>query len=73
MSNQYLDDLLELRDLLVEDRRAKVGAMLTSRAGSIGSQFHDNFVRLQAAIEATDKAIADERALQAAGDKPVGK
>ena len=63
MSNEYLDDLLRMRDLLVEDRRAKVKVMLTSRAGSVGSQFHDNFVRLQATIAATDEAIADERAL----------
>lgn len=63
MSTEYLDDLLRMRDLLVEDRRAKVKVMLTSRAGSVGSQFHDNFMRLQAAVSATDQAIADERSL----------
>ncbi len=63
MSNEYLDDLLRMRELLVEDRRAKVKVMLDSRAGSVGPQFHDNFVRLQAAIAANDEAILDERAL----------
>ena len=69
MSNQHLDDLSRMRDLLVEDRRAKVRAMLTSRAGSIGSHFHDDFVRLQATIDATDVAIGDERALAQTGDR----
>ena len=63
MSNEHIDDLLRMRDLLVEDRRGKVKVMLTSRPGSVGSQFHDNLVRLQAAIAAVDEAIADERAL----------
>ncbi|MDP2358304.1 MAG: hypothetical protein Q8M31_19900 [Beijerinckiaceae bacterium] len=63
MSNAHIDDLILMRDLLVEDRRGKVKVMLTSRPGSIGSQFHDNLVRLQAAISAVDDAIADERAL----------
>ena len=63
MANEHLDDLLRMRSLLLEDRRSKIKVMLTSRPGSIGSQFHDNFVRLQAAIAAVDQAIEDERAL----------
>jgi hypothetical protein len=63
MSNEHIEDLLRMRDLLVEDRRTKVKLMLTARSGSVGSQFHDNLVRLQAAIAAANEALADERAL----------
>jgi hypothetical protein len=62
MINEHIENLLRMRDLLVEDRRARVKLMLSSRPGSIGSHFHDDLVRLQAAIAAADDAIADERA-----------
>ncbi len=59
MAQQHIDTLRKLRAKLVEQRRN----LALRQAGGSHSESHDNMISLQAAIEATDRAIADEERL----------
>lgn len=58
-----IDSLKQARESLVRKRRAMAEQMIP--AGAVASHFAPAFVELQGAIEAIDRAIADEEALPA--------
>lgn len=61
----HIDTLKKLRAKLVEQRRATA----TRLASATHSQSYDSMIGFQSAIEAVDRAIADEESLLAVGDK----
>lgn len=66
------DTLRAARENFVRKRRAMAEQMRP--AGAAGAHFAPSFVEIQAAIEAIDRAIADEETLPdgyAAGDAPA--
>jgi hypothetical protein len=66
MAQQHIDTLIKLRAKLVSQRRD----MATRQSGASQGENYDRIVTLQAAIEATDRAIADEERLWAATPAP---
>jgi hypothetical protein len=69
MTKTHVDRLLEARERAVADRRA-LAAEIAKPYERGREQLHQRFVELQAAIDAIDRAITDERCIAEKG-KPM--
>ena len=69
MTKTHVDQLLEARERAVADRRA-LAAEIAKPYERGREQLHQRFVELQAAIDAIDRAITDERFIAEKG-KPM--
>jgi len=69
MTKTHVDQLLEARERAVADRRA-LAAEIAKPYERGREQLHQRFVELQAAIDAIDRAITDERCIVEKG-KPM--
>ncbi|MBD0417482.1 hypothetical protein [Oryzicola mucosus] len=66
--NQHIEDARALRDIYVLERRKKIAAALDRhRANGEGGLFGGEVKTFQEIIEALDRVIRDEGALQQAG------
>jgi hypothetical protein len=60
MSDEHIDSLRQARALLIEQRRAFVRVLAGPYDRGKTEQAREGFMETQAAIEAMDRAIADE-------------
>jgi hypothetical protein len=63
MARRYIDTLRKMRAKMVDQRRN----MASRLAATAHTESYDHMVSLQTAIEATDRAIADEENILAMG------
>jgi hypothetical protein len=61
--NDHIRNLITARDKEVADRREVAGALAATHQRGHPDDLRENIVRIQNAIEAIDRALADEKQL----------